>query len=140
MPFLLDTNVLSELRKGARCDPSVTSWAARESRETHYLSALSLGEIRKGIELLRRKAPRDASALEDWLARLVGQYEGFILPITPEIAETWGRLCARRPLPAIDSLLAATAIEFSLTIATRNTADFKGTGVKTVNPFRASVP
>ena len=136
MPFLLDTNVLSELRKGARCDPSVTSWAARQSRETHYLSALSLGEIRKGIELLRRKAPRDASALEDWLARLVGQYEGFILPVTPEIAETWGHLCARRPLPVIDSLLAATALEFNLTIATRNTADFKGTGVNTVDPFR----
>lgn len=136
MPFLLDTNVLSELRKGPRCDPSVASWAERESRETHYLSALSVGEIRKGIELLRRKAPRDASALEDWLARLIRQYEGFILPVTPEIAETWGRLCARCPLPVIDSLLAATALEFSLTIATRNTADFKGTGAKTINPFR----
>ena len=135
MPYLLDTNVLSELRKGARCDPSVTSWAARQSRETHYLSALSLGEIRKGIELLRRKAPRDAATLEVWLARLIDQYEGAILGITPDIAETWGRLCARRPLPVIDSLLAATALEFGLTVATRNTTDFKGTGVKTVNPF-----
>jgi predicted nucleic acid-binding protein len=135
MPFLLDTNVLSELRKGERCDAAVAAWADHERHETHFLSALSLGEIRKGIELLRRKAPRDASALEDWLARLVRRYEGFILPVTPEIAETWGRLCARRPLPVIDSLLAATALEFSLTVATRNTADFKGTGVKTVNPF-----
>ncbi len=135
MPYLLDTNVLSELRKGARCDPSVTSWAARQSRETHYLSALSLGEIRKGIELLRRKAPRDAATLEVWLARLIDQYEGAILGITPDIAETWGRLCARRPLPVVDGLLAATALEFNLTIATRNTTDFKGTGVKTVNPF-----
>jgi len=135
MPFLLDTNVLSELRKGARCDAGVAAWAEHERQESHYLSTLSLGEIRKGIELLRRKAPRDAAALEVWLARLIDQYEGAILGITPEIAETWGRLCARRPLPVIDSLLAATALEFGLTVATRNTADFKGTGVKTVNPF-----
>jgi predicted nucleic acid-binding protein len=135
MPYLLDTNVLSELRKGARCDAAVAAWAERERQESHYLSTLSLGEIRKGIELLRRKAPRDAAALEVWLARLIDQYEGAILGITPEIAETWGRLCARRPLPVIDSLLAATALEFGLTVATRNIADFKGTGVKTVNPF-----
>jgi len=135
MPFLLDTNVLSELRKGARCDATVAAWADHERHESHYLSALSLGEIRKGIELLRRKAPRDAAALEVWLARLIEQYEGSILGITPEVAETWGRLCARRPLPIVDSLLAATALEFGLTVATRNTTDFNGTGVKTVNPF-----
>jgi predicted nucleic acid-binding protein len=136
MPFLLDTNVLSELRKGERCDAAVAAWADHVRHESHYLSALSLGEIRKGIELLRRKAPRDAAALEVWLARLIDQYEGAILGITPEIAETWGRLCARRPLPVVDSLLAATALEFGLTVATRNTTDFKGTGVKTINPFR----
>lgn len=135
MPFLLDTNILSELRKGERCDAAVAAWAGHQRHETHYLSALSLGEIRKGIELLRRKSPRDAVALEVWLARLIDQYEGSILGITPETAETWGRLCARRPLPVVDSLLAATALEFGLTVATRNTADFKGTGVKTVNPF-----
>jgi predicted nucleic acid-binding protein len=135
MPFLLDTNVLSELRKGERRDAAVAAWAEHARHESHFLSALSLGEIRKGIELLRRKAPRDAAALEIWLARLVDIYEGSILGITPETAEIWGRLCARRPLPVVDSLLAATALEFGLTIATRNTADFKGTGVKTVNPF-----
>ena len=136
MPFLLDTNILSELRKGPRCDAAVAAWAAHERHEAHYISVLSLGEIRKGIEMLRKKVPRDAEALEIWLSNLTRRYEGSVIGITPEIAEAWGRLCAKRPLPVADSLIAATALEFGLTVATRNTGDFKGTGVSVVNPFR----
>ncbi len=74
MPFLLDTNILSELRKGSRCDPNVSNWAAKESTQAHYISVLSLGEIRKGIELLSNKSPEKCIPLEKWLERLHSDY------------------------------------------------------------------
>ncbi len=136
MPFLLDTNILSELRKGHRCDPKVASWALNERGEAHYISVLSLGEIRKGIELLRRKAPDQCVGLEVWVQRLRLDYANCTIGITPEIADRWGEMCARRPLPVIDALLAATAFELGLTLATRNTKDFEGLGISTVDPFQ----
>jgi hypothetical protein len=135
MPFLLDTNILSELRKGGRCNPSVSSWAAREAAEAHYISVLSLGEIRKGIELLRKKSPPDCVIFEDWLQRLGRDYANCMVGVTREIAERWGQLSSLRPLPVIDALLAATALEHGLTLATRNTKDFEGIGLTIVNPF-----
>jgi len=137
MPFLLDTNILSELRKGARCDSKVANWAAKESGEAHYISVLSLGEIRKGIELLRRKSPDNCEALEAWLQKLNANYANCTISITPEIAGRWGEICSRRSLPVIDSLLAATALELGLILATRNTRDFEGLGVSTVDPFQS---
>jgi predicted nucleic acid-binding protein len=136
MPFLLDTNILSELRKGARCDSKVANWAARESGEAHYISVLSLGEIRKGIELLRKKAPDNCAALEAWLHRLQTDHADCTISITREIADRWGEICALRSLPVVDSLLAATALELQLTLATRNTRDFEGLGVSIVDPFQ----
>ena len=136
MPFLLDTNILSELRKGARCDPNVSNWAAKESGQAHYISVLSLGEIRKGIELLRKKSPADCMPLKIWLQKLQSDYAHCTIAITAEIAERWGELSALRPLPVIDSLLAATALEHGLTLATRNTKDFDGLGIAIVNPFQ----
>ncbi len=134
MALLLDTNVLSELRRGLKCDPHVRSWAKSLGRQPCYISVLSLGEIRKGIEILRRRSPDQVPALEDWLERLITEYEDFILPITEEVADHWGRLNARQTQPVIDGLLAATAIHFQLTIATRNLSDFPS-DIKTLNPW-----
>ena len=136
MPFLLDTNILSELRKGARCDLNVLHWAAKESTQAHYISVLSLGEIRKGIELLRNKSPDKCIPLENWLEKLHIDYANCTIAITAEISKRWGELSSRRSLPVIDSLIAATALEFGLTLATRNTKDFDGFGISIVNPFQ----
>jgi predicted nucleic acid-binding protein len=133
--FLLDTNVLSELRKGLRCDPGVSRWAAATAGERHFVSVLTMGEIRKGIEILRRKAPDQCPAFERWLVRIESDYDREILPITPSVADRWGRLAAERSLPVIDGLLAATALEFRLKLVTRNAVAFSGTGVEVVNPF-----
>jgi predicted nucleic acid-binding protein len=135
MPFLLDTNVLSELRKGSRCDPRVLQWARSTVSQRHFISVLSLGEIRKGIETLRRRAPGQCAPFERWLERLDTDYPQDILPVTASVSDQCGRLMASRTLPVIDGLIAATALEFGLTVATRNTGDFAGTGVSLVNPF-----
>jgi predicted nucleic acid-binding protein len=136
MPFLLDTNILSELRKGDRCNPNISNWAAKESAQTHYISVLSLGEIRKGIELLRKKSPEKCAPLENWLQKLHSDYAHCTIAITAEISERWGELSSIRTLPVIDSLIAATALEFGLTLVTRNTKDFDGFGIPIVNPFQ----
>ena len=138
MPYLLDTNVLSELRKGRRGDQRVRAWAEAVSGERHFVSALSLGEIRKGIERLRRKSPQQSEVFEQWLEQLSVNYAEDILEVNDAVADRWGRLEAGRTRPVIDGLLAATALEFGLTIATGNTKDFAGTGVKLVNPFDCS--
>lgn len=135
MAYLLDTNILSELRKGKHCDSNVLGWAKAVASQRHYISVLSIGEIRKGIEILRRKSPKQCPAFEQWCLSLQIEYEANILPITESISEEWGRMMAKQTLPVIDSLLAATALTHQLTVATRNVNDFKKTGVKLVNPF-----
>lgn len=133
--YLLDTNVLSELRKGRRCNEAVKRWAEATVKDRHCISVLTLGEIRKGIETLRRRSPDQCPAFEHWLEHLESDYGHDILPLSISVIDRWGRLAAERTFPVIDSLLAATALEFRLTVATRNTKDFEGTGVDVVNPF-----
>jgi toxin FitB len=133
--WLLDTDVLSELRKGSRASVKVRNWAASTLRDRHYISVLSLGEIRKGIELLRKKSPGKCPEFERWLTQLHTDYAEDIIPISEEVAERWGRLSAIRTFPVMDGLIAATALEQGLTIATRNVIDFKSSGVETFNPF-----
>jgi predicted nucleic acid-binding protein len=136
MPYLIDTNVISELRKGVRCDPVVQSWHRSElEAQGGFLSVVSIGEIRKGVELIRKRDLGQAAVLESWLGTLCQQYSTRILPITMAIAEEWGRLNSTRPLPAIDSLLAATASVNGLVLATRNVEDLRGIGMSLVNPF-----
>lgn len=135
MSYLLDTNVISELRKGQRCDPGVASWFADVSSGEVYLSALTVGEIRKGIENLRRRAEPRAEALEAWLHELLETHSDRILPIDEVIAEQWGRFNVPDTLPVLDSLLAATASVHGLTLVTRNLKDVKRTGVDCLNPF-----
>ena len=135
MSYLLDTNIISELRKGQRCDPGVASWFADVSSDEVYLSALTVGEIRKGIENLRRRDEPRAEALEAWLHELLEAHSDQILPIDEVIAEQWGRFNVPETLPVLDSLLAATARVHGLTLVTRNLKDVKRTGVDCLNPF-----
>jgi toxin FitB len=135
--YLFDTNVLSELRKGERCHPSVVAWFSSLEPHEIYLSVLTVGELRKGVELIRRRDPRAAESLDVWLQELASSYADRILAVDQEIAERWGRLKVPDPLPVIDSLLAATAIVRSMTLATRNVLDIARTGVRWVNPFTA---
>lgn len=135
MSYLLDTNVISELRKGERAHAGVFSWFRELDDEEIYLSVLTIGEIRRGVESVRRRDPDTARALDSWLARLSEAHRDRILSIDRAIAEEWGRMNVPDPLPVIDGLLAATAKVFGLTFATRNVADVEGTGVELLNPF-----
>lgn len=133
--YLLDTNVLSELRKRNRCHRSVQDWMASTSPDELWMSVLMLGEIRKGINQLQRRDPTSASNLEKWLEETKADFGSHILPITTEITEEWGRLNAVRPLPTADSLMAATANVHGLTFVTRDVKALTGSGVKLLNPF-----
>ena len=134
MSYLLDTNALSELRK-RRPDPRVTRWFDTAPKPELYLSCLTIGEIRRGIERLRRQDEVQAKAIERWLAGLRRFYQDRIVPIDIEIAERWGRLSAAATLPAMDGLLAATALTRDWTVVTRNIADFAPSGARVLNPW-----
>jgi len=133
--FLLDTNVVSELRKRERCAPKVNAWAQSIEPNQNFLSVLVVGELRRGAILKRRTDRAAAHALEQWIARLTHFYGDRILPITLEIAQEWGRLSALRPIPPEDGLLAATANVHRLTFVTRNTGNVEGLGVAILNPW-----
>ena len=135
MSYLVDTNVLSELRKGPRCDPRVREWFDALPSDAVYLSVLVIGEMRRGVERIRRRDARGARALDTWLERVVRAHTDRILPIDQATAETWGRFDVRQPVPVVDGLLAATALIHGLTLATRNIQDVARTGVTCVNPF-----
>jgi predicted nucleic acid-binding protein len=133
--FLLDTNVVSELRKRERCSPKVNAWAATVAPNQDFLSVLVVGELRRGAILKRRSDPAAADALERWIARLTQLYAERILPITLDIAQEWGRLSALRAIPPEDGLLAATAVVHRLTLVTRNVKNVEGLGVSLLNPW-----
>lgn len=135
MSYLIDTNVISELRKGKRADPGVVEWFSGLAEEEVFLSVLTLGEIRRGIESIRRRDAAAASALESWLGRISELHRERIVSLDRAIAEEWGRMSVPDPLPVIDGLLAATAKVTGLTLATRNTADVAAAGVSLFNPF-----
>lgn len=135
MTFLLDTNVVSEVRKPAG-SPRVKAWLASVSPWTCSISVLVLGELRQGIERLRhRRDEAQVAALEAWLATIAIAYAGRVVPVTVEVAEAWGRLNVPDPLPTVDGLLAATALVHDWTLVTRNTARVERTGVRLLNPF-----
>jgi len=133
--FLIDTNVLSELRKGARADVNVRRWFERIDENSIFLSVLVTGEIRRGIESIRKRDPRAATALERWLDNVMEAHSERVLPVNAATADEWGRLDARGSLPVVDGLLAATARVHDLTLVTRNVKDVIRTGVDTLDPF-----
>lgn len=134
--YLLDTNVLSEVRKGAkRANREVWQWWVGCENDPLYVSVLTFGEIRKGIERLRSRDAAQASVLDRWVVATMAGFQDRILDVDAAVAERWGCLQAIRPLPDIDALLAASALHHDLTLVTRNEADFEGLGVRVVNPF-----
>lgn len=135
MNYLIDTNIISEIRKRERCDARVAAWFASIDDEAIYLSVLVLGEIRRGIELVRPSDPAQARALENWLDQLTKSFADRILPIDQATAEVWGRMNAVRPRSTIDALLAATAKVNGMTLVTRNSSHVAGLGVPVLNPF-----
>ena len=138
MSYLLDTNVLSELRRKTP-DAAVLEWFARRPASTLYLSVLTFGELRKGIEGVLDAKRR--MTLTDWLETdLPAFFVGRILPVDTQVADRWGRLlsAAGRPLPAIDGLLAASAAQHGLSMVTRNSRDFADLGLDVINPWVTS--
>lgn len=138
MSFLIDTNIISEVRKQERCDRHVAAWYASIDDADIYLSVLVVGEIRKGIERVRSRDPAQARAIEAWLAAVRKSFADRILPIDQAVADAWGRMSALRPLPTTDALLAATARVHGMTLVTRNFADVANLGVDVLNPFEST--
>ena len=134
--FLVDTNVVSELRKLERMNPGVREWFDGTVPNDMFLSVITVGEIRKGIEEKRLSDPAQAEALERWMARTLTIFANHTLPVTRDIADRWGALCPGQPLPPSDGLLAATALVHDLTMVTRNTKDFERSGVRLLNPWK----
>ena len=134
--YLLDTNILSELRKNTRAHPSVNHWFDNSNEETLLTSVLVFGEVRRGVERLRKKDSRQAEALEKWLESWKRFFGDRALPVDQRVADCWGGLAIDQKLPEIDGLLAATAIVHDLTLVTRNTNDFARSGVKLLDPFQ----
>jgi hypothetical protein len=133
--YLIDTNIISEVRKGDRCDPHVAAWYASIDDADIYLSVLVLGEIRKGVERVRPKDPARARSLETWLSAVSKSFSDRVLPVDQAVADEWGRMGAKRPVSTIDALLAATAKAHRLTLVTRNIADVADLGAPVLDPF-----
>ncbi len=136
MSYLLDTNVVSELRKPT-VNQGVTSWFEEVDSSDLYLSVLVVGEIRQGIERLRQRGDDDqASIFEGWLTVLKEGFADRLLVVSTSVAERWGRLNAAQPLPVVDGLLAATAIEHDLTLVTRDSRTLASSGARLLSPWR----
>ncbi len=138
MTWLIDTNIISEVRKGPRCHPAVAAWWSSAEDRDLFLSTLTIGEIRKGVEAIRIRDPDKARALEVWLQAIVQAFGPRILGIDAAVAESWGRISAIRSVPVVDALLAATASVQGLVLVTRNATDVAGLGVRVLNPFDPS--
>jgi toxin FitB len=133
--YLLDTNVISETRK-IRADTGVMAFLSEADGDRLFLSALTLGELRKGVAVKRRTDPIIADRLGAWVDGIETTFADRVLPIDLAIARAWGELSAVRSLPIVDTLIAATAIRHSLTLVTRNTRDVSSTGVMIVDPWQ----
>lgn len=137
MSFLLDTNIVSELRK-PRPHAGLIEWFDAQSASALFLSIVTAGEIRQGIEQLRRRDGRQAGLLDRWLNGLTQFYEDRLLYVDGAVADEWGRMRARRAVPVMDAFIAATAKVHGLTLVTRNVRDFAGLGVALHDPFGPS--
>ena len=131
---------MSSRKSGKEDDPtpSVSNWYTGIGESDLFISSLTIGEIRRGIELVRRRGDiEQAEALETWLQTVVEEFSGRILSVDADVADTWGRISASRPVPLVDGLLAATAVVHDMTLVTRNVSDVEGLGVRVLDPFSA---
>ena len=137
--YLVDTNVISEARKRSKANKGVQDFfkLVTSERTPVFVSVVTVGELRRGVELIRHRGDtRQAALLEKWLDKLLVKYQDFILDFDKNIAQLWGRLRVPHPENALDKQIAATALIHDLTVVTRNHKDFTKTGVRTLNPFR----
>jgi len=138
--YLVDTNVISEARKRSKGNRGVRAFfeQAIEDETPLFISVVTVGELRRGVELIRHRGDvRQANQLDKWLVALLTEYQDHILDIDQDIAQLWGRLRVPHPENALDKQIAATALIYELTIVTRNDKDFVKTGVPVQNPFTA---
>ncbi len=135
MAWLLDTNVVSEFRKGARANPRVIAWAAQTPPEEMFISVVATGELWRRVEQVRRRDAMAAEFLEAWVRKVEHAYRNQILVLDRDIARPWGGLSVAQPLPPEDALIAATALHHDLTVATRNIPDFERSGAKLFDPW-----
>jgi toxin FitB len=135
--YLLDTNIIAEVSKGGQADPKVVTWYDSMEPDSLCISALVIGEIRAGVERLRLRHAQRAAAFERQLVLMIDLFSDRILGVDRRVAEQWGRLNARHRRPAVDALIAATALVHQLVVVTRNVRDFAATGADILNPFEA---
>ena len=133
--FLLDTNVVSELRKGERANAGLRAWLRPIDDADLHLSVLVAGELRRGVESIRLRDSAQALRLDRWLTALLDAYEARLLPVDARVADAWGRMNVPDPISPVDGLLAATALVHDLTLVTRNTKHVSRTGARLLNPF-----
>lgn len=138
--YLIDTNVVSEIRKRANADPGVSAFFEQCAAGRHalFLSVVTIGELRRGVELIRHRGDtRQAHLLDAWLSLVLDEYANHILDFDTDAAQVWGKLRVPHPEHELDKQIAAIALVNDLTIVTRNTADFDATGARLLNPFAA---
>ena len=136
MNYLIDTNVLSELRKRERAHPLVVDWFRSRKPQEVFLSVLTLGELRRGVERIHRRDPKTARIIGTWVDRILDRFQDRILDVDQAVAEQWGRLGIPNSLPDVDGLIAATALVHDLVVVTRNVKHIAPTGVRHMNPFK----
>ncbi|OUD12482.1 type II toxin-antitoxin system VapC family toxin [Thioflexithrix psekupsensis] len=138
--YLIDTNVISELRKGDKADAGVKQFFIQTEQQNAdlFVSVITIGELRRGVEIIRHRGDhQQADVLETWLQTVIDDYAENILELTEAEAQVWGRLRVPHYENALDKQIAATALTHDLTLITRNTNDFAATGVMLLNPFQA---
>ncbi|HED12552.1 MAG TPA: type II toxin-antitoxin system VapC family toxin [Gammaproteobacteria bacterium] len=136
--YLVDTNVISEIRKKLKANQGIRAFFKKviEDATPLFVSVVTVGELRRGVELVRYRGDvRQADQLDEWLDALLGKYQDNILDINQDIAQLWGKLRVPHPENAMDKQIAATALVYDLTVVTRNHKDFIRTGVPVLNPF-----
>lgn len=137
--YLVDTNVISEVRKRDRADKGVIAFFRKAAQDDVdlYLSAVTVGELRRGVEIIRHRGDKpQATRLENWLDGVLREFASNILAVDEEVGQLWGRLRVPHPEHSLDKLIAATALIHDLIVVTRNVDDFAGTGTRVLNPFK----